>query len=449
MFSQLAKFRPGALAASYRDLLSGAWPDSSKLPVVYHDSYNIRFLGLEKLHPFDSCKYAKVLAGLQKQGLLHKAWTVKPRQATLEVLADVHTQRYIGDIHAHPSTVAQVTELAPLACLPMCLLERFVLAPMRYHVGGTMLAAALALERGWAVNLGGGMHHAAADRGMGWCPFDDIVLAVRRARAAAHAADAASAGTAGAAAGADPGPASTSGPAAGNAGAGAGLGAGAGAASGPVAEGTEGSSGQQGLGSSGPGAGGRQGQGQGQAEGLGQGRGQGQGQGQAGERIKVLVIDLDAHQGNGVERDKLEYDMADFYILDAYNEGVFPADRLAKSAIDVPMPLRPLTPTATYLQLLDRALERAAEQLPRPDLVVYNAGTDVLEGDPLGGLAVSAAGVIQRDERVWRWCLETARCPVLMLLSGGYAPESAAVITASLANLFRTFRLGMAPPAGE
>lgn len=39
---------------------------------------------------------------------------------------------------------------------------------MKYHVGGTMLAAALAVERGWCVNLGGGMHHAYASNGMGW-----------------------------------------------------------------------------------------------------------------------------------------------------------------------------------------------------------------------------------------------------------------------------------------
>jgi acetoin utilization deacetylase AcuC-like enzyme len=111
----------------------------------------------------------------------------------------------------------QVTELAPLAMLPNFLLQWRVVAPMRrvahtvtlpgpmcgccsttcpsqagestggspattsaesarvtltmprrrMHVGGSMLAAGLALERGWAINLGGGMHHASADQGMG------------------------------------------------------------------------------------------------------------------------------------------------------------------------------------------------------------------------------------------------------------------------------------------
>ena len=43
---------------------------------------------------------------------------------------------------------------------------------------------AVAIERGWSINLGGGMHHASSDNGMGWCAFDDIMLAVRRLRLA-------------------------------------------------------------------------------------------------------------------------------------------------------------------------------------------------------------------------------------------------------------------------
>ena len=132
--------------------------------------------------------------------------------------------------------------------------------PGRMHVGGTMLALGLALERGWAVNIGGGMHHASADRGMGWCPFDDIMLGVRRARravaAAAEAAEAAEAG------------------------AGAGVAQGEGASA-PAA---------------GPQSGGEAAAEAAAAEAAAAGDGAGAG------GLKVLVIDLDAHQGNGVER---------------------------------------------------------------------------------------------------------------------------------------------------
>ena len=78
----------------------------------------------------------------------------------------------------------QVTELVPLAFLPPFLLRRKVLRPMATMAGGTMMAAALAMERGWAINLGGGMHHASHDQGGGWCPYADIHLAIRRLRAA-------------------------------------------------------------------------------------------------------------------------------------------------------------------------------------------------------------------------------------------------------------------------
>lgn len=59
---------------------------------------------------------------------------------------------------------------------------------MATMAGGTVVAAALAMERGWAVNLGGGMHHARHDDGEGWCAFADINLAVRRLRAASGGA---------------------------------------------------------------------------------------------------------------------------------------------------------------------------------------------------------------------------------------------------------------------
>jgi histone deacetylase 11 len=78
--------------------------------------------------------------------------------------------------------VVQVTELSPLAFLPISVVDSKVLQPMRLMVGGTILAAALAITRGWAINLGGGMHHAHRSEGSGWCPYADITLAIKRIR---------------------------------------------------------------------------------------------------------------------------------------------------------------------------------------------------------------------------------------------------------------------------
>ena len=55
-----------------------------------------------------------------------------------------------------------------------------------------------------------------------------------------------------------------------------------------------------------------------------------------------------------------------------------------------------------------------------PDLVIYNAGTDCMQGDPLGGLSISPQGIIQRDELVFRYCREVNQVPIVMVLSGGY-----------------------------
>lgn len=56
------------------------------------------------------------------------------------------------------------------------------MAPMRVLVAGTMMAALMAVEKGWGINVGGGMHHASHDEGEGWCFYSDIFLALRRVR---------------------------------------------------------------------------------------------------------------------------------------------------------------------------------------------------------------------------------------------------------------------------
>jgi histone deacetylase 11 len=50
---------------------------------------------------------------------------------------------------------------------------------MRYQTGGTILAALLALDRQYAINIGGGFHHASANSGSGFCVYADITLAIQ------------------------------------------------------------------------------------------------------------------------------------------------------------------------------------------------------------------------------------------------------------------------------
>jgi hypothetical protein len=76
------------------------------------------------------------------------------------------------------------------------------------------------------------------------------------------------------------------------------------------------------------------------------------------------------------------------------------------------------TTTEKYLDLLSQALEKAAQNF-EPDLLIYNAGTDILDGDPLGRLLVSPDGVKQRDEMVFKFSREK-NCPIVMLTSGTF-----------------------------
>lgn len=69
-----------------------------------------------------------------------------------------------------------------------------------------------------------------------------------------------------------------------------------------------------------------------------------------------------------------------------------------------------------------------------PDLMVYNAGTDILKGDRLGLLAVTADGIIKRDEIVFQYAKDR-NIPVVMLTSGGYLKKTARIIATSIMNL--------------
>ena len=81
----------------------------------------------------------------------------EPCEVPAETLAAVHSKEYLARLHSSSRAVAQVVELPPLAILPMCLTDRFLLRKLRIQAAGTILAAGLAVREGWAINIGGGM----------------------------------------------------------------------------------------------------------------------------------------------------------------------------------------------------------------------------------------------------------------------------------------------------
>uniref|UniRef100_A0AAY5JZ74 Histone deacetylase 11 n=1 Tax=Esox lucius TaxID=8010 RepID=A0AAY5JZ74_ESOLU len=292
---------------------------SSCLPIVYSSLYNITFMGLEKLHPFDAGKWGKVIRFLKEDKIITDGRIVEAREATEDDLLVVHTKRYLSRLK-WSLIVASITEIPPLVFLPNFLVQRRVLRPLRTQTGGTIMAGKLAVDRGWAINVGGGFHHCSSDRGGGFCAYADITLAIK---------------------------------------------------------------------------------------------------------VRTLTI------GNGHERDFL--DDKRVFIMDVYNRYIYPRDEYAKRAIKRKVELDWGTQDEEYLQKVELHLEGALNEV-RPDILVYNAGTDVLDGDPLGGLAISPQGIIRRDEVVFR-AAQRRGIPILMVTSGGYQKKTARIIADSIINL--------------
>ena len=71
--------------------------------------------------------------------------------------------------------------------------------------------------------------------------------------------------------------------------------------------------------------------------------------------------------------------------------------------------------------------------------MIYNAGTDCMEHDPLGNLNLSPEGIIRRDETIFMYAYERYKVPILMVLSGGYQMSNAPVIADSIENLVKVF----------
>ncbi|XP_068171514.1 histone deacetylase 11 [Antennarius striatus] len=318
------------------------------LPIVYHQDYNITFMGLEKLHPFDAGKWGKVIHFLREEKFVADGNIVEAREATEEDLLVVHTKRYLSRLK-WSMVVASITEIPPLIFLPNFLVQRKVLRPLRTQTGGTIMAGKLAVDRGWAINVGGGFHHCSSDRGGGFCAYADITLAIKF-----------------------------------------------------LFERVEGVS-------------------------------------------RATIIDLDAHQGNGHERDFLGDERV--FILDMYNRHIYPGDGHAKRAIKRKVELDWGTEDSEYLQKVEVHSEGALNEV-RPDVIVYNAGTDILDGDPLGGLSISPQGIVKRDEIVFR-AARRRGVPILMVTSGGYQKKTARIIADSILNLRRQGLIGPEALEGE
>jgi len=233
-------------------------------------------------------------------------------------LALAHTPAYVSAVSEGTLSAAQQREIG----FPW---SEAMVARARRSVGATIAAARAALCGGIATNLAGGTHHASADKGAGYCVFNDVAVAARLMQAEWHRARHAS-------------------------------------------------------------------------------------------LLRIAVIDLDVHQGNGTAA--IFADDSTVFTLSMHGAKNFPF-RKEPSDLDIELPDG--CGDAEYLAALDAALAelwRRHEQAP-PGLIFYLAGADPHEGDRLGRLKLTTAGLAERDRRVLAAARER-RIPIAMSMAGGY-----------------------------
>ena len=128
---------------------------------------------------------------------------------------------------------------------------------------------------------------------------------------------------------------------------------------------------------------------------------------------KVLILDLDVHQGDGSAAILKEH--PDIFTCSIHAKGNFP---FRKQQSDLDVHLADETKDADYLAYFDHTLEKI--QINNYDCIIFQAGVDPLKVDALGRLALTRAGLSQRNERVFKLHRQYD-LPVVILMGGGYA----------------------------
>ncbi len=294
--------------------------------IVYDDRYNVGNLGSV------GCRY--------KTTLDHIKNLVDPDSLQIHVpsefdIAKSHDKEYLDSL-LNPEIVRGIFELDQV------LTEEDLSAikeAQRLQYCGTQTAADLALQHGFAVNLGGGLHHASRHAGSGFCLFNDITAVTERLL-------------------------------------------------------------------------------------------------ETGKAQRILIIDLDAHQGNGYEDDLWDQcRKGQVCIFDAYQPMIFPfpAGEHVKQSIHYYIPYTADDRGDCFIEYLLEGINKPFAEF-RPDFVIYNAGTDTMEGDPVTKLGQTAEAIKDRDLVVIETCRRLG-VPVVMCMSGGYGAAVPQVVAESLHQL--------------
>ena len=275
-------------------------------------------LPLPEGHRFPMAKYSRLRERVVADGSVPPERLFEAPAASWDDIRLVHTPDYVDAV----ATGTLPREAQRRIGFPWSLgmVER-----SRRSVGATIAAARAAREDGIAVNLAGGTHHSFADRGEGYCVFNDVAVGARVLQRD-HAVH------------------------------------------------------------------------------------------------RIAVIDCDVHQGNGTAA-IFQHDRSVF-TFSMHGAQNFP---FRKEMSDLDVNLADGTTDSEYLELLSRHLDDVFRS-HQPEFAFYLAGADPYEGDRLGRLKLTVAGLRARDEIVLGRC-RGGNVPVAISMSGGYAPDVDAIVT--------------------
>jgi len=270
-------------------------------------------------------KYDLVPEQLVLEGIITRDNLFEPEDMGLEVIFDTHDTGYVSRMQNGEMTTKEMRKIG----FPYSkrLFDREVKI-----MHGSVQAAVFALDNGIAFNMAGGTHHAYADKGEGFCIFNDIAVTANYLL-------------------------------------------------------------------------------------------------KNGLAKKILVVDLDVHQGNGTAA--LFAENARVFTFSMHGRNNYPAH---KEASDLDIGLEDGTGDDDYLDILRKTLKILLDR-ERPDFMIYQSGVDILATDKLGKLKLTLEGCKERDRIV----LESAHkleIPLLAVMGGGYSSDIKQIIEAH-AGLYR------------
>jgi len=144
---------------------------------------------------------------------------------------------------------------------------------------------------------------------------------------------------------------------------------------------------------------------------------------------KILIVDLDVHQGNGTA--EIFQNDNTVFTFSMHGKSNYP---FQKETSDLDIALENDTKDDEYLAILKETLPKLINQ-EKPDFIYYLCGVDILETDKLGKLSMTVAGCAARDRFVLQSCFDL-KIPVMCSMGGGYSKDINIIVNAH-ANTFR------------